>query len=108
MFALQGSAGHHQGSVSISIITLFSEYWSTRAKIHIYSLQTAVALSSFEIDGIFTRNIQDGSAYIIKSIIGNRGGGKDGDFQPKTNLRRGNGFRHILCSCSHLSIIVIA
>lgn len=76
MFALQGSAGHHQGSVSISIITLLSEYWSTSVKIHIYSLQTAVALSSFGIDGIFTRNIQDGSAYIIKSLIGNRGGGR--------------------------------
>lgn len=34
--------------------------------------------------------------------------GKDVDFQPKTNLHRGKGFRHILCGGSHLYITVIA
>lgn len=59
-------------------------------KIHIYSLQTAVALSSFEIDCFFTRNIQDGSGRLHKKKHPMKQRRvKDVDFQPKTDLHRG-------------------
>lgn len=85
---------------------LYFQKSGVSAKIHIYSLQTAVALSSFKIDS-FDASLQgifkDGNAYMTKSIIENKGSKMQ---TSSPGLNRGDWLLHVHCSCRRLSVTV--